>query len=63
MRACPSGSGDVSGTVEAVVDALSKLKNKHIAFHVLHSAVGEITEADVSLAAASKGAAARRRPI
>ena len=45
----------MSGTVEAVVQALQQLKNKEIHFRVLHSGVGEVTDADVSLAAASKG--------
>ena len=54
--------GDVSGTVEAVVQALRQLKSKDISFRVLHSGVGDITDADVSLAAASKGALGVPRP-
>ncbi|KAI8049429.1 translation initiation factor IF-2 [Gilbertella persicaria] len=47
--------GDVSGTVEAVVDCLSGLQNKQIRVKVVHSAVGNITEGDVQLAAACEG--------
>jgi hypothetical protein len=49
-------AGDVSGTVEAVTSALAQLRNRHIYVRILHAAVGEITEADIALAAASKGA-------
>ncbi|CAO3661913.1 unnamed protein product [Rhizopus microsporus] len=47
--------GDVSGTVEAVVDSLSGLQNKQIRVKVVHSGVGNITEGDVQLAAACEG--------
>ncbi|KAI8350151.1 translation initiation factor IF-2 [Blakeslea trispora] len=47
--------GDVSGTVEAVVDCLSGLQNKQIRVKVVHSSVGNITEGDVQLAAACEG--------
>ena len=45
--------GDVQGSVEAIVDALSKLATDEVKVRVLHSAVGVITESDVMLAAAS----------
>lgn len=48
-------TGDVSGTVEAVVDSLSGLQNKQIRVKVVHSGVGNITEGDVQLAAACEG--------
>lgn len=45
--------GDVQGSVEAIEDALDKLKVGEITMRVLHKAVGGITENDVSLAQAS----------
>lgn len=47
--------GDVSGTVEAVVDCLNGLQNKQIRVKVVESGVGNITESDVQLAAACEG--------
>lgn len=48
-------SGDVSGTVEAVVDCLAGLQNKQIKVKVVSSGVGNISEGDVQLAAACQG--------
>jgi translation initiation factor IF-2 len=45
---------DVQGSLEAVTDALEKLKVEDASVRVLHRAVGAITEGDVSLAAASE---------
>lgn len=47
--------GDVQGSVEAIVDALNKMKSDEVKVKVLHSAVGVITENDVMLATASAG--------
>ncbi|KAL1926545.1 hypothetical protein VTP01DRAFT_5666 [Rhizomucor pusillus] len=47
--------GDVSGTVEAVVDCLGGLMNKQIAVRVVDSGVGNITEGDIQRAAACEG--------
>ncbi|KAG2206854.1 hypothetical protein INT47_007611 [Mucor saturninus] len=47
--------GDVSGTVEAVVDCLAGLQNKQIRVKVVHSSVGNISEGDVQLASACEG--------
>ena len=44
---------DVGGSVEALVDALLKLKTDEVAVNVIHSGVGAITESDVMLARAS----------
>ena len=44
---------DVQGSVEAIVNALTKLSNDEIKVRVLHSGVGAITESDITLAAAS----------
>jgi translation initiation factor IF-2 len=44
---------DVQGSLEAVTDALEKLKVEDASVQVLHRAVGAIGEGDVSLAAAS----------
>ncbi|OAD69068.1 hypothetical protein PHYBLDRAFT_136168 [Phycomyces blakesleeanus NRRL 1555(-)] len=52
---CFGHPGDVSGTVEAVVDCLNGLQNKLIKVKVVQSGVGNITEGDVLLAAACEG--------
>jgi translation initiation factor IF-2 len=44
---------DVQGSVEAVRDSLLKLSTSNCRLSVIHSAVGGITETDVSLASAS----------
>ena len=44
---------DVQGSVEAVKTSLLKLSNEQIAVKVIHSAAGNITESDVTLASAS----------
>jgi len=46
--------GDVQGTVEAIIGALTRASTDEIKVRVLHSGVGAITESDVTLAAASK---------
>jgi translation initiation factor IF-2 len=45
--------GDVDGSVEALSESLQKLSTKEVAVRVIRSAVGQITESDVLLAAAS----------
>jgi len=45
--------GDVIGSVEAIADSLVKLGNEEIQVKVIHKGVGQISEADVMLAAAS----------
>ena len=45
--------GDVDGSIEALSDSLIKLSTEEIQVNVLHKAVGEISESDVVLAAAS----------
>jgi len=44
---------DVGGSVEALSDALLKLKTDEVAVRIIHSGVGAITESDVMLARAS----------
>ena len=44
---------DVQGSVEAIIGALEKLATDEVAARVLHSAVGGISESDVTLAEAS----------
>jgi len=44
---------DTQGSVEAIVDALKKIESDKVSLEVIHSAVGTITESDVSLASAS----------
>ena len=45
--------GDVDGSIEALSDSLIKLSTENIQVNVIHKAVGQISESDVSLAAAS----------
>ena len=45
--------GDVDGSVEALSDSLIKLSTPEIQLNVIHKAVGQISESDVTLAAAS----------
>ena len=46
--------GDVDGSVEALSDSLIKLSTEQIQVNVIHKGVGQISESDVSLAAASE---------
>jgi translation initiation factor IF-2 len=46
--------GDVQGSVEAIMGALAKLGNEEVGARIVHSGVGQITESDIALAAASK---------
>ncbi|MDR2119960.1 MAG: translation initiation factor IF-2 [Tannerella sp.] len=45
--------GDVDGSVEALSDSLIKLSTEEIQVHVIHKAVGQISDSDVALAASS----------
>ena len=45
--------GDVDGSIEAISDSLIKLSTDKIQVNVIHKAVGQISESDVTLAAAS----------
>lgn len=44
---------DVDGSIEALSDSLMKMSNEEVAVNVVRKAVGQISEADVMLAAAS----------
>jgi translation initiation factor IF-2 len=44
---------DVQGSMEAINGSLAKLATDEVKVHILHAAVGEITESDVTLAKAS----------
>ncbi len=46
--------GDVQGSLEAIMGSLAKVGNDEVMARIVHSGVGQITESDVSLAAASK---------
>lgn len=46
--------GDVDGSVQALSDSFIKLSTETIAINVIHKGVGQISENDVTLAAASK---------
>jgi len=45
--------GDVQGSVEALREALQKIKSEKVTVAVIHTAVGAVTESDVMLAVAS----------
>ena len=45
---------DTQGSVEAIVEVLKKIPVDKVALEVIHSAVGTVTDSDISLAAASK---------
>ena len=45
--------GDVDGSVEALSDSLIKLSTEKIQLNIIHKAVGQISESDILLAAAS----------
>jgi translation initiation factor IF-2 len=45
--------GDVQGSIEAIEGTVSKLSNDEVSVQILHSAVGAISESDVTLAKAS----------
>ena len=45
--------GDVDGSVEALSDSLIQLSTEEIQVNVIHKAVGQISESDITLAAAS----------
>lgn len=44
---------DVQGSIEALEDAFSKIDQSEVRINIIHSAVGAVTETDVTLAAAS----------
>ncbi|OGQ00399.1 MAG: hypothetical protein A2026_13735 [Deltaproteobacteria bacterium RBG_19FT_COMBO_46_12] len=44
---------DVQGSIEAMKEALKKLSTEEVKVHILHDAIGGITETDVNLALAS----------
>ena len=46
--------GDVDGSIEALSDSLIKLSTEEIQVNVIHKGVGQISESDIMLAAASE---------
>src|SRR5579862_2392595 len=48
-----AAKADTQSSVEAIVEALKKIESEKVNLEVIHSAVGTITESDVSLASAS----------
>ncbi|RDJ16923.1 translation initiation factor IF-2 [Rhizobium grahamii] len=48
--------GDVQGSIEAIAGALEKLGTDEVRARIVHSAVGGVTESDISLAEASGAA-------
>ncbi|MGD0111661.1 MAG: translation initiation factor IF-2 [Armatimonadota bacterium] len=46
--------GDTQGTIEAIGDALLQMQTDEVKISLLHIGVGDVTESDVSLAAATK---------
>ena len=53
-RLCVVLKADVQGTAEAITAALSQFRSTEVQLEILHVGVGEVTESDVSLAAAGK---------
>jgi translation initiation factor IF-2 len=45
---------DVQGSLEAITESIGKIKSDKISTKIIHSAVGEVTENDVTLATASE---------
>jgi len=45
---------DAHGTVEAIQGALSQIGSEEVSLEILHAGVGDVTESDVNLAAATK---------
>ena len=45
--------GDVDGSIEALSDSLQKLSTEQVQVNIIHKAVGQISESDILLAAAS----------
>ncbi len=45
--------GDVQGSIEAIASSIAKFEHKEVDVKILHTAVGGITESDISLAHAS----------
>ncbi|MGM0529809.1 MAG: translation initiation factor IF-2 [Bacteroidota bacterium] len=45
--------GDVDGSIEALGDAFSKLGSEELQVNIIHKGIGQITESDILLAAAS----------
>ncbi|MFW6101792.1 MAG: translation initiation factor IF-2, partial [Bacteroidota bacterium] len=45
--------GDVDGSIEALSDAFSKLGTQELQINIIHKGIGQITESDILLAAAS----------
>jgi len=46
--------GDTQGSLEAVVDVLQRLTNDEVKINIVHSATGDVSEADVMLAATAR---------
>ncbi|MEI6848203.1 MAG: translation initiation factor IF-2 [Chlorobiaceae bacterium] len=44
---------DTDGSIQALADGLMKIQNEEVKVHIIHQGVGQITETDVLLAAAS----------
>ncbi|MEF8810316.1 MAG: translation initiation factor IF-2, partial [Bacteroidales bacterium] len=45
--------GDVDGSIEALSDSFSKLSTEELQVNIIHKGIGQITESDILLAAAS----------
>jgi translation initiation factor IF-2 len=45
---------DTQGSLEAVVDVLQRMTNEEVKINIVHSATGDVSEADVMLAATAK---------
>lgn len=45
---------DTQGSVEAITEGLSKIKGENVGVRIIHSGVGNVTESDVNMCAASQ---------
>jgi len=46
---------DTKGSMEAIKSSLAKIRDDEVAFKIIHSGVGQISESDIMMASASKG--------
>jgi translation initiation factor IF-2 len=46
---------DTKGSLEAIKGSLAKIRDDEVAFKIIHSGVGEVSESDIMMASASKG--------
>jgi len=55
VRVCVCGSGDVDGSLEAILDILDTYSSSDCLLHLLSYGVGNVSESDVQMAAMFSG--------